>query len=283
MKEYDPHTLRKLQLLELEILKDFDAICRKHDIPYVVMYGAAIGAVRHGGFIPWDDDIDVVMLRADYERFLKIAKTEFGNKYQLLNSEENIHYPMMVSQMLLNGTKFVPEPYKHVKCDFAIFLDVFPLDNVSDDETELKKQCQAAWFWNKLMILRQLPFPYIPMHGMKKKIVYFMCAMIHFSLRLLHISPQWLYEHCKKACLKNKNASTNRVSYVPGTVSYAIAFEKDELFPAQYLNFEGILLPFPNQYDKILRRIYGDYMQLPPERDRRNHYPYILDFGKYAD
>lgn len=283
MKEYEPQVLRKLQLLELDILKDFDAICRKHDIPYVVMYGAAIGAVRHGGFIPWDDDIDVVMLRTDYESFLKIAKSEFSNKYQILNSDENFNYPLIISRMMLSDTKFVIEHYKYLKLDTGIFLDIFPLDNIGDDKADEEKQYRDAWFWNKLMILRQMPFPNVPMHGMKKKVIHFICALIHYSLMILHISPKWLYKNCKEACLRHQNESTKRVGFVTGSAKYALPIQKDELFPPQYLDFEGISLPFPNQTDKVLRRIYDDYMQLPPERDRKNHYPYILDFGKYDD
>lgn len=278
MEKYEPRVLRKLQLTELEILKDFDAICRKHDIPYVVFYGAGIGVLRHGGFIPWDDDIDLLILRSDYERFLKIAELEAGSKYCLINAELDSNFPAMVTSFGLKGTKFVSDNFKSTK-ESAICIDLLPLDNTSDDQIAATQQSREAWFWNKLMILRQLATPNVPFKGSKRKFVHFLCKMLHLGLKILNISPKWLYKQCKKVCLRYEGAKTKDVSFLTGTYPGENIFSKDELFPPRYLEFEGVKLPFPNKIETLLTRHYGDYMQLPPEEERRNHFPAVLDFG----
>lgn len=276
MKEYDPKVLRKLQLTELEILKDFDKLCKKHDIQYVVFYGAAIGAVRHGGFVPWDDDIDILMLRQDYEHFLDVAK-EVDDKYYLINAEANPNFPNMLTSIVLKGTKLITDSFKNT--GGGICIDIFPMDNICDDPVKEKKQAREAWFWNKLMILRQLSSPNVPFSGTMRTIVLFACHIIHICLKLFHISPKWLYGKCKKVCLRYAYIQTNRIAFLTDTKPGWSVFTKEELFPLQYLDFEGAKFPFPKEMDKLLTRYYGNYMQLPPEEERRNHFPFLLDFG----
>lgn len=279
MREYNSKVLRKVQLTELEILKKFDAICRKYDIPYVIFYGAGIGALRHRGFVPWDDDIDVMLMREDFERFCHIAKEQYSEAYYLANADESINWPVMASHWGPKNTSFVSTQDKNVPCKFTIFLDIFPLDAISDNNFKRKKQCYETWFWSKLMILRQISHPPIHYHGLKRKVFYFVCGLIHISLKICHISPKWLYGNCKRACLRYKGRLTQEVAFLADTYPEGSIFSKDELFPPRYLEFEGIKLPFPRELEKLLTRYYGDYMQMPPEEDRKNHLPCVLDFG----
>lgn len=279
MNEYEPRVLRKLQLLEVEILQDLDALCKKHEIPYVAFYGTAIGAVRHKGFIPWDDDVDVLMLRDDYERFLEIAKTECTDKYEILNAEIDEKYPCCFSKWGLKGTWFVGKDVKRLPCKFRIAVDILPLDAVSDDDKARKKQMREAWFWQKLMMLRQISKPVLSVRGVKRVVIYAACGVIHFGLKLLHISPKWLYKKYKAASLRYHGEKTKEVARLAGTHPGDNIYLLDGLFPTQYLEFEGIMLPFPQKNDEMLTRCYGDYMQLPPEDERVNHFPYLLDFG----
>lgn len=279
MREYNPEVLRKLQLTELEILKKFDAICQKNDIPYVVFYGAGIGVLRHKGFIPWDDDIDVMLLREDFERFCCIVKKEYGDRYYLANADEALNWPTMASHWGPIDTIFVAEHEKKVSCKSTIALDIFPLDAVSDKKIERKAQCFETWFWSKLMILQQIPHPPIHYQGPKRKIFYWICGLVHVSMRMLHISHKWLYKNCKMACQRYRGISTDKVAFLADTYPEQSVFTKDELFPPKYLEFEGVKLPFPRELEKMLTRYYGNYMEMPPEEKRRNHFPYLLDFG----
>ena len=97
-KEYDSNVLRKLQKAEVEILKDFDILCEKHNIDYFVCGGTALGGVRHQGFIPWDDDIDIGMTRDDYNLFLEVAQREYGDKYRIVNADTNPNFPVILTK-----------------------------------------------------------------------------------------------------------------------------------------------------------------------------------------
>lgn len=123
---------RRHQLVLLEMLKEFDRICRRHDIPYMLFAGTALGAQRHGGFIPWDDDLDVIMLRPAYQRFLEVAESELDGAYYL-QKEFSDHWPMFFSKLRKNGTacmeKFRP---KDQLMHQGVYMDIFPCDALSD-------------------------------------------------------------------------------------------------------------------------------------------------------
>ena len=110
--EYNQETLRKLQKTELEILKDFIKICKKYNLTYFATGGTAIGALRHQGFIPWDDDIDVCMLRKDYERFMEVAPKEMGDRYVFMDTHTEKKYPLMFGKMIKKGTSFIEDAYQ---------------------------------------------------------------------------------------------------------------------------------------------------------------------------
>ena len=105
-REYDQATLQRLQKLELDILKDFIYVCDKYELTWFSFAGTAIGALRHGGFIPWDDDIDVCLPREDFEKFLVAAQKEFPDKYVMMNAEIDENYPLTTTRWMLKGTKF---------------------------------------------------------------------------------------------------------------------------------------------------------------------------------
>ena len=124
-QEYDSEILKKLQKTELEILKDFVKICDKYNLPYFATGGTAIGALRHQGFIPWDDDIDVCMLRKDYEKFMEVAPQEMGDRYAFMTTETEPRYPLMFGKMVKKGTRFVEEAYQQADYPLGIFYRYF--------------------------------------------------------------------------------------------------------------------------------------------------------------
>ena len=153
--DYDPATLARLQALLHEMLADFDALCHKHGLHYFAGGGTAIGALRHGGMIPWDDDIDLNFLRADYERFLEVAEKEYGDKYYVVNARKYPDYPLMTTRWCLRGTVFREECFRDLDVPLGIFLDIYFFDPIPDDEAKARRQWRRAWLWGKLMILRQ--------------------------------------------------------------------------------------------------------------------------------
>ena len=279
-KEYNPETLKKLQKIELDMLKDFDHLCEINGIDYFCWAGTAIGVLRHGGFIPWDDDIDIGLLRPDYEKLLKCIADQMGDKYDLLNTKNDPTYPLMTTRMVLRGTRFQEECFKNLSCNFGIFLDLYCFDYVPDKERIRKKECLSFWIKSKLMILCAIGDPVLYFTGVKGAIVRFGCQSIHALLKALSIQPVVFYNSIEKK-LKDHRFPTARIAFQFDTKLHSALFEMNDVFPTKRMAFEDISIRCPAQIKKITKRDYGDFMKLPPPDQRHNHPPYDLSFGEY--
>ena len=134
MVKIEGELLRKLQLMELEMLIEVDRICRKYDIQYFLDGGTLLGAVRHDGFIPWDDDADIIMLHEEYEKFYNACKKELNTeRFFLQDYRTDKHYLWGFAKMRRNGTTFLREGQEHVKCHTGVCIDIFYCDNVPDN------------------------------------------------------------------------------------------------------------------------------------------------------
>lgn len=133
-KKIPKEDLRKLQMIQLEMLLEVDRICKKHNIKYCIIAGTLLGAVRHRGFIPWDDDADVAMLRTEYEKFCKVCEFELDkSRFYFQNHKNTKEYRWGYAKIRRVGTEFIRKGQEHLKYPSGIFLDVFPLDNVPDN------------------------------------------------------------------------------------------------------------------------------------------------------
>ena len=281
MRTYDTETLKHLQQVELMILKDFVDTCEANNIRYFGFGGTAIGALRHKGFIPWDDDIDVCLPAEDFNKLIDIYDKEWSEKYSIMNTERNSNYPFPTTRIMLKGTQFCEEALASLPLDLGIFLDVYCFDNVSDDEKEYQKQAFDAWFWSHMRILVDVPHPVILADGIKGKLLKAAVTMGRGVCKLLHLSTQKMYEREQEARNRFAHVKTKRIAYLHDTDRFVNTYPVDEVFPVDKLDFDGIQVAFPNQNDKFLRMLYGDYMQMPPVEKRKNHYPARLDFGPY--
>lgn len=277
---YDQQTLKRLQQVELDILKDFMDLCDRHGLVYFGIAGTGIGAIRHGGFIPWDDDIDVAMPRKDFERFLRYADRELKDRYRIVNAWRDSRYPMMTTRLAKKGTVFIEKAMKGAKCPCGIFLDLYVMDNVADNRLAYELQSWEAWFWSKLLILRCMPKPYLYQTGWKAKLIWTVCGLVHNGMRLLRIPPSWLRDRCERVCRRYEKKNTRRMAFLPDTSPYWNVVDKTKLFPLRKLPFEDVELNFANNLEELLTHQYGDYMTLPPEEKRKTHYPYRLRFGR---
>lgn len=280
-KEYDDFTLKRIQEVELEILKDFMDICDRHGLDYFGIAGTGIGALRHHGFIPWDDDIDVAMPRDDFEKLLPLVEKEMGDKYLIMNAERYPNYPLMTTRMTMRGTKFKEEALKNIDAPLGIFLDLYPLDKVSDNPKEARRQARDAWFWSKILILRSIPFPMLGFSGWKAKIIHAICGLAHLVLSILHVPKTWIYKKAYEAETRsNHYTKTKNLDFFCDTTPYMDLYAVKDIYPLRKLPFEDVELNFPHNLHNNLTGMYGDYMQLPPEEKRKNHYPYELEFFK---
>lgn len=282
-REYDAATLKRLQELELGILSDFIQLCDENEIDYFGVGGTAIGVVRHGGFIPWDDDIDVGLTRENYDKFLKAAAAYKPEKYRVVNAMTEPNYPLPTTRWVLRGTKFKEECFKDLDCELGIFLDIYCFDRIADDENKMRRQGWTAWFWGKLLILRSIGDPVLYMDGWKAGLVRFACKVAHFGLKVFRVSPRFLYRQAEKAARRYEHEKTERVAYFFDPTPFTSIMRLEHVEPTKLMKYEGMDMRFPGKVEKYLEVRYGDYMTLPPEDKRHNHPPHDFSFGPYAE
>ncbi|MFT3876811.1 MAG: LicD family protein [Propioniciclava sp.] len=276
-KSYDPAVLRQTQLALTRILAEVDRVCRLLDIPYVVYGGTAIGAVRHGGFVPWDDDADVCMSRAAYERFLREAPAVIGPEFTVDSMRTHADFPATYAYLGQKGTAFVPEFYRTLSYRRPLAVDIFPLDNMPGDERAYRRQSRRTWLWGRLLILRATPTPHVELSGPKRALVLTATRIAHWGLRTLRVSPRFLQARWERAARQYEHESTAQMADYSDRDPRAWAASTDDLYPASDAPFEDITVKLPRNVDAVLRRGYGDYMTLPPADKRKNHYPYLLE------
>ena len=237
----------------LSLLVEFDRVCKKLDIPYVLFAGTMLGAVRHQGFIPWDDDLDIMMLRPDYERFLKEAEGELDRGKFFLQKEFSDHWPMFFSKLRLNGTtcleKYHPkDPASHQ----GVYIDLFPCDHALESELGRKLQFYAS----KIVIAKSLDRRGYETNSWKKKLFMALC-------RFLPVKP------FLKLVKQGKSDSQKVHSFLGGASSFGKSVYDRACFEERtQLTFEGQKFPVSAHFDALLTTLYGDYMALPPEDQR---------------
>ena len=279
---YEHGQLKYLQKLEMEILSDFRKICDENKLTYFGVYGTGIGALRHKGYIPWDDDIDIGMPRKDYNKFMELIQKQMPDKYEVLNTDNDINFPLATTRLVLKGTTFREFSMKDVECNLGIFLDIYAFENAADGIIPYYLQMWSAWFWGKLLILRSVPRPYLYVHGITAKLVTAACIATHHIMVKFGITKEFLYKKREKANRRYENKNTKRVAFFCDPLPYTATFYKDDLYPLRDIEFEGGTLPFPNHLEGHLTKMYGDFMTMPPVEKRKTHYPFKLDFGPYA-
>ena len=282
-KQYDPKVLRKLQLAQCIIMEDFIKICEENNLDYFIFAGCAIGVERHGGFIPWDDDIDIGMLRADYEKFKEIALKDYADKYEILEISQDAKFPFLNMEFKRKGTRNVPEIFKDCDVDMGIDVAIYPFDNVADDKNKRKRQLRAVFFWHKIKILREFGHPVLFIKGWKRTIVSLICVVLHAVLKMFNISHAFINKQYLKSALKFNNTETEWVSCFFGTTPMENSMKRTEIFPLAEKKFEYLTVKIPGKNHECLTRKFGDYMQIPPPEKQKNHVPYILDFGPFED
>lgn len=255
--------LRELQLVELEMLHDLKVICEKHGLRYFLDYGNLLGAVRHGGFIPWDDDIDVVMPYADYCKFLDIAGEEFGKKYFLQTSATDENYYRSYARIRKNDTTFLDTYNLQWDIHHGVWLDVFPLVEINPG-LEFKVKRFIMQLSNYMLMDNYFQIHIDEFEEKLGKIGAKLVTVFHKLPRNLRVKLKELLQR-PIYFAKNKKGLTivwMAISeYYPPDIytdTVAIPFENEE-FAA------------PVKYREKLEIAYGDYMKLPPEDQRKGH------------
>ncbi|NLJ17124.1 MAG: LicD family protein [Clostridiales bacterium] len=267
--------LKKVQLLQLKIAKEIDRICLENNIKYTLAYGSLLGAVRHGGPIPWDDDLDIALVRSEYDRFIEVCKKELGEEYFLQTFETDEYYGWPFAKILLNNTiykeKWAPEKTKN-----GVYVDIFPLD--SPAKSIVVQHIDNFRFRLYLRALHtKLSYSNFFNSGIKAVILKAIVKVVaNFN------SADRLKNKINKILIKNNNNNSDLVY----NLSSDYIFSK-EIMPAEYfnnlikINFKDEELCVISEYDKYLTQIYGDYLQFPPVDERENRHCIVeMDISK---
>ncbi len=263
--------MKSVWAVELELLEKFEQVCKKYGLMFHLSGGSMLGAVRHGGFIPWDDDIDITMLRADYDKLCAVALEEFESPYFFQTHYTDAGYTRGHAQLRKDGTTGILKSEQGCfTFHQGIFIDIFPLDNVIDDAKKLAKQQKKIFLCRKLMNLTCDYAANQPKTALKN--------LVHRLLSPI-VNPRKLYAALEKASTAYNGVDCSRVAPL-STFPYAekMICPKQSYSQTVEVPFESITAPIPKDYDTLLTIQYGDYMV--PKKDNSYHGGIIFDAQK---
>lgn len=273
---YTNEELEQIKRIELDILLEIDRVCKENNIEYFLIGGTALGAIRHSGFIPWDDDIDIGMTRENYNRFNNIISKKISNQYFVQTPYSDKYSPFLYTKVRKNNTEFVEWCNRNSKMHKGIYIDVFPYDNIPDDEILRKKQFKIIQILNRIYVFKQSSdMTKRPLT--KGDYLKYICRKI-INILLKFIPRIFIIKKIEKEITKYSNDNTEKKAclFFP---KYMVEYmDSNTLNPLKNILFEQYTFPCPNDLDTYLTNHYGDYMKLPPVEDRVGHRPFKIKF-----
>ncbi|WP_261903441.1 LicD family protein [Vibrio fortis] len=255
---------RELQLHQIKILKQVIQLFEDENLTYFAIGGTALGAVRHKGFIPWDDDIDIGMPRKDYDKFLTLQDKLPDNLF-IQNYHTEKEYSLYITKVRDKNTLFVEERMSDFNINHGIFIDVFPWDEVLEDATTQKKCIDhSARKFRRCLITRE-----------RKKNLAKLIKTFFYKFMYGFKSSNHQYQAIDSA----HRMYNGRKTGILGNAPFKDAIHIDDLYPLQYLPFEDMKVACPKNIEKYLKNKYGDYMKIPEEKDRICHNPIEVSFN----
>lgn len=273
--------LEQMRLVELKMLRELDKICKKHSIPYWLDGGTLLGAIRHKGFIPWDDDIDVGMLREDYEKFLEVAAFELPNDIFLQNWDTEKKFYLTMSKLRDKYSSIVEIDDRDLENHSGIFIDIFPFDYLP--KNKYLKNIQMILFFILRCLKLEVKPTQLKMKGIigNRKLKIVILTILQFVGKII---PKNLYKNLFKFTNKFFFKISPSQEIGDGLVNptyYKRSIRNiDKIFPLSTAIFENVEFPIPKDYDFYLKGLYNNYMELPPEEDRKIHCKEIYPFRK---
>ena len=251
--------LKKLHQDLLPILLELDRICKKHNIRYFLSSGTLLGAVRHKGFIPWDDDIDVEMMRKDYNKFCEVCKLELNHEKFFLQTQTNDkNYNWVYGKLRLKNTEYIRSGQEHLNQKTGIFIDIFPIDNTTNKKISqyiINRGCEVcrSILWSNVGVKTS--------NGLLEKLKYRLLSKIprKIAINTFEYLARFYDDMDTKYKVFYNLKLKNRKCYI-----YEAKWYEDQL----NVDFEKYKFPIPIGYKHILKMYYGDYMKLP-EKDKR--------------
>ena len=249
--------LREVQMCQLQILKDLAKVCDNNNIDYMLACGSLIGAVRHGGFIPWDDDIDVYMTLDNYRRFSEVGQKCLGDKYFVQNWRTEKGYGHLWTQVRMNDTTSMPLKCKNWDVHFGIHIDIFPIIGISDDQHKEQKQEQYFEICKALLAKEEMIAMDIKAEGKQK---------------IINLLPRW-FRRMMCGFFEKRFMIAPETTTISKAVWHILSgrYPSEIFFEFTEISFEDFYCKTMLRYHDYLTLKYGDYMVPPKKEDRVGH------------
>lgn len=258
----------------IEIYQDFERICNKHSLDFMLGGGSVLGAIRHNGFIPWDDDLDIMMPRKDYDEFIKIFSKEMSNEYYLYAPNSNDGVTNTFAKLVKKGTNMVDIYNIHTRLHKGVWIDIFPIENVPQKKSA---RIIKGFLSDVLAFVVVSNYIYFSKNIIMKRYFYSSKkGKINYNFRLIlgfltsFISYKKLYKFYDQFVQHKKPSNTYTIP--TGRKHYrGEILSKSSFLPTRRGSFENIYVNLPNDPESYLSNLYGDYMSIPPEDKRERH------------
>lgn len=257
-------TLNQIKKIELNILIEFDKICKKNNLKYSLAGGTLLGAIRHKGFIPWDDDIDVFMMREDYNKFIALYNND--SNYKLITYKNTKNYNYFFAKLVDSSTKIIEEHNKIIN-DMGVYIDIFPIDFFEDSKEESEKILNKLSFKKYLGVASNWRHFYIN----KNRSIFRQIPRLFFYFLSRFFNSNKTYS---KMETKMKNSAKKFSGCLCGV------YGKNEIMPTEIfesvseIEFEGHMFFAITSYDYYLKQFYNEYLKLPPKEKQITHHTF---------
>lgn len=263
---------QEIKLIEKRILLEVDRFAEDTNIEYFLAYGTLLGAVRHSGFIPWDDDIDIFMPRNSYDAFLN-SFNQYSSRYKVIDASNTANYPYAFAKVIDTETEITEFRFQEYKS--GVYIDVFPLDYVGNDKREIERLNRKLNIKRSILKYKTLRPSYY--RGLRRVLL---CLI---KTALAFINTKQVIIRIDKEIRKNQNESTYFASMPMLTYGNKEIYEASWFRDYIMVMFEGSSLRAPIEYKKVLESTYGDYMTLPPPDKRKTHHSFDAWIRKDED
>ena len=259
-------TLAEIKEIQLNILKYIDNICKENQLKYYIAGGTLLGAVRHKGYIPWDDDIDILMPYSDYRKLIELIKKE-NNNYIMLNPYDNEDYFYMFSKVVDTRTKLTEKTVNKIK-NYGVFVDIFPINKLPTSKEELEEYMNELYLKNKEYAASMPKKNY---YSDPKRVKRIAKRILKYPYHLKCKKIDWQTRKIDLLKLLEKYNNMEEYNYSGYVLSYygkKDIMRKEVYEDSTTLIFEGIKVKAPKLYDEYLTKLYGDYMKIPKEHEK---------------